>query len=268
MLPVKHYIDRAENAVKWLINLYPDSVFSESLKYAIEGGKRVRPILLYLAHEALGGGGDPDPAAAAIELMHTASLIHDDLIDGDVNRRGKKSFHVKYGETSAILIADYILSLALRVGSMYSDRRILYELSEAARRMSEGEMLEYRLLSSSDQIGFGSYIKVIELKTASIFRAAGRIGALIAGGEASVVDALGEYGRMIGLAYQLKDDLLDWFSKGEISTLLKLENPGKTIGKMAVEMILTAKRKLDVLPESRAKDIMIYLADYAISRNE
>lgn len=268
MLAVKQYTDRANNAVKWLVNLYPDSVFSEPLKYAIEGGKRVRPILLYLAHEALGGGGNPDPAAAAIELMHTASLIHDDLIDGDARRRGRKSFHVKYGETSAILIADYILSLALRVGSMYSDRRILYELSEAARRMSEGEMLEYRLLSSSDPIELGSYIKVIELKTASIFRAAGRIGALIAGGKNDAVDALGEYGRMIGLAYQLKDDLLDWFSEGEISTLLKLKNPEETIGRMAVELISTAKRKLDVLPESRAKNIMIYLADYAISRNE
>ena len=254
-------VDRALNEV---LNQEKGSIFFTPLAEFIRGGKRVRPIILLLSNEACGGGGEPVPAAAAIELIHTASLIHDDLIDRDVKRRGKNAFHVENGEEMAILAADFILALVLKIASRYEDKSVGETLSWASKRMSEGELLEIMYLRRGRPITLDEYLKVLELKTATLFEASSKLGAIIAGRK-DLVEALASYGRHLGLAYQIKDDLLDWGSERELSSLVS-EGSTSFLEGLAEEYFKEAYRSLDPLEETEAKRKLIEIAGFAIKR--
>ena len=259
--PYARIVDHALNDV---LDQEKDSIFFTPLSEFIRGGKRVRPIILLLSNEACGGGGNPVPAAAAIELIHTASLIHDDLIDRDVKRRGKNAFHVENGEEMAILAADFILSLVLRIASMYEDRSVGEILSWASKRMSEGELMEILHLRRERPISLKEYLKVLELKTATLFEASSKLGAIIAG-RSDLAETLASYGKHLGLAYQIKDDLLDWGNERELSSLVS-DGDTSFLEDLAEESIEKAYNSLDLLEETEAKRKLREIAEFAVRR--
>lgn len=259
------YIRRADSAVLRALKNDESNPFTEPLIEFMKGGKRIRPAILLLVNEAVGGGGDPEPAAAAVELIHAASLIHDDIIDKSSTRRGSASFHSIYGIEFAILIADYILSLVLELANGYEDRRVGKLVSEATKAMSIGEALEIILLKGGGTISLDDYLRVLRYKTASLFKVATSLGALIAGKD-NFIERMGLYGLYLGLAYQIRDDLLDWGGEGELTQFLG-EDERNSLNGLAIEYAREAINALSPLPDSPQKEILRSIVVYSVERN-
>jgi len=214
------YIKKINNALDSELNLYSESEFKEPLKYALYGGKRIRPIILLLSSECTGKIDDNTLAAAcAIEFLHTESVIHDDIIDNETLRRQKDPFYIKYGYNTSVLTGDFVLGLILNIASRINNPRVTKNLATTAMMMSEGEIIEGKLETSED-VTFDDYIKVIEYKTAIAFETATRLGAIISGGTEKEIEALADYGKNIGIAYQIRDDLHDWQNEDKLFNLL------------------------------------------------
>ena len=221
------HLNKIEDTLWCELNLYSWSEFYAPLKYACEGGKRIRPLILVLSAESVGKcDNDAYLAASAIELLHTESIIHDDIVDEEKERRGKTTFHVKYGYNMSILTADFVLGIILNIAAKLKDPRVANELANAALKMSEGEMLEVRL-DSAQNLLFDDYINVVTYKTASLFEASSKIGAIIGGGNEEQTTALTNFGRYIGIAYQIHDDLMDWRNEERLFNIL-LRNNGES----------------------------------------
>lgn len=222
------YLSKIEDTLKREVDLYSWSEFHAPLRYACDGGKRIRPLILVLSAECIKSKKvEPEAylAASAIELLHTESIIHDDIIDEENQRRGKPSFHIKYGYNSSILTADFVLGVILNISSKLKDARIINELSNAATKMSEGEMMEIRL-GKETAITEDDYIKVLEFKTASLFEASAKIGAITGGGDEDQIHAMTSFGNLLGIAYQIHDDLIDWNNENRLFNML-VRNNGK-----------------------------------------
>jgi octaprenyl-diphosphate synthase len=264
------HLAKIDDALKRELDLYSWSEFHAPLRYACEGGKRIRPLILLLCAECVQSkkpDADAYLAASAIELLHTESIIHDDIIDEENLRRGKPSFHVKYGYNSSILTADFVLGIILNIGSKLKDLRILNELSNAATRMSEGEMMEIRLGKEPD-ISEDDYIKVLEYKTASLFEASARIGAIIGGGTEDQVHAMTSFGNLLGIAYQIHDDLIDYDNENRLFNMLVKKNKSKEfVDRMnKLYQLYAAKARNDlrkISAESKAKRHLEHLTDLA-----
>ena len=214
------YIKKINNVLDSELELYTESEFKEPLKYALGGGKRIRPIILLLSSECVGEIDDNTLAAAcAIEFLHTESVIHDDIIDNETLRRQKDPFHIKYGYNTSVLTGDFVLGLILNIASRINNPRVTKNLATTAMMMSEGEVIESRLEASED-VTFDDYLKVIEYKTATAFETASRLGAIISGGTEEEIESLADYGKNIGIAYQIRDDLLDWQNEDKLFNLL------------------------------------------------
>ena len=214
------YIKKINNALDSELNLYSESEFKEPLKYALYGGKRIRPIILLLSSECAGKIDDNTLAAAcAIEFLHTESVIHDDIIDNETLRRQKDPFYIKYGYNTSVLTGDFVLGLILNIASRINNPRVTKNLATTAMMMSEGEIIEGKLETSED-VTFNDYIKVIEYKTAIAFETASRLGAIISGGTEKEIEALADFGKNIGIAYQIRDDLHDWQNEDKLFNLL------------------------------------------------
>jgi len=214
------YIKKIDTVLDSELELYAESEFKEPLKYALNGGKRIRPIILLLASECVGKIDDNTFAAAcAIEFLHTESVIHDDIIDNETLRRQKDPFHIKYGYNTSVLTGDFVLGLILNIASRINNPRVTKNLATTAIMMSEGEVIEGRLEASED-VTFDDYLKVIEYKTATAFETASRLGAIISGGSEEEIEFLADYGKNIGIAYQIRDDLLDWQNEDKLFNLL------------------------------------------------
>jgi len=214
------YIEKINTVLDSELELYAESEFKEPLKYALNGGKRIRPIILLLASECVGEIDDNTFAAAcAIEFLHTESVIHDDIIDNETLRRQKDPFHIKYGYNTSVLTGDFVLGLILNIASRINNPRVTKNLATTAMMMSEGEVIEGRLETSED-VTFDDYLKVIEYKTATAFETASRLGAIISGGSDEEIESLADYGKNIGIAYQIRDDLLDWQNEDKLFNLL------------------------------------------------
>ena len=214
------YIKKINNVLDSELELYTESEFKEPLKYALDGGKRIRPIILLLASECVGEIDDNTFAAAcAIEFLHTESVIHDDIIDNETLRRQKDPFHIKYGYNTSVLTGDFVLGLILNIASRINNPRVTKNLATTAMMMSEGEVIESRLEASED-VTFDDYLKVIEYKTATAFETASRLGGIISGGTDVEIESLADYGKNIGIAYQIRDDLHDWKNEDKLFNLL------------------------------------------------
>ena len=255
------YIGKIEQAIDSELNLYSRSEFIEPLKYSIRGGKRIRPVILVLAAETVGTvNEDTYAASCAVEFLHTESVIHDDIIDDETSRRHKEPFHIKYGYNTSILTGDFVLGLILNISSKLNNPRITKDLATTAMLMSEGEMIESRLEVTED-VTFDDYLKVIEYKTATAFEASARIGAVIGCGSETQIKVLTEYGRNIGIAYQIRDDLLDWKNEDKLFNLLikKSHDPRVVFDKMEEMLKRYAQRArgaLVSLPDSRPKGLL------------
>jgi octaprenyl-diphosphate synthase len=225
------YLSRIDESLVRELDLYSWSEFYAPLRYASDGGKRIRPLILVLSSEAVridkekivDNSEDVSLASSAIELLHTESVIHDDIIDEERVRRGKPSFHVKFGYNSSILTADFVLGIILNICSKINDAHVSAELSKAATKMSEGEIMEIRF-AKDPQLKEDDYIKVVEYKTASLFEAAAKIGAILGSGREDEIIAMGSFGHLIGIAYQIHDDLLDWNNEDRLFNMLVKNN--------------------------------------------
>ena len=271
------YLSKIEDALRRELDLYSWSEFYAPLRYACEGGKRVRPLILLLATESirpkskskinLDETDDALVAACAIELLHTESVIHDDIIDEENLRRGKPSFHVKYGYNSSILTADFVLGIILSIGSKMHNPRVSCELSKAAIKMSEGEMMEIRLAQEA-KIEEDDYIKVLEHKTASLFEASAKIGAILGDGIEDEIHTMAAYGSLLGIAYQIHDDLMDWNNEDRIFNLLVKKNDRsrefvERMEGLYLSYSTKAKNELRKINDSTAKRHLEHLTELA-----
>ncbi|MGD2077422.1 MAG: polyprenyl synthetase family protein [Chloroflexota bacterium] len=196
----------------------------EASEHIIEsGGKRLRPRLLILSYLAA-GGQDPEQAvslAAAVELVHTATLVHDDINDHSLTRRGKITVHAKWGRTFALLTGDFLFTKVYELMAPYGTRHNVI-MADACVSLVEGETLQ-AAAAKSGKMDQKTYYEIIARKTASLFEAAARMGAILGGAGDETVDALAAYAFNLGLAFQIVDDILDII--GDPTTM------GKPVGK-------------------------------------
>ena len=171
------------------------------------GGKRLRPALVLLAAKA---SGDPEghrhTLAAVVEMIHTATLLHDDVVDESTQRRGRATANAAFGNAASVLVGDFLYSRAFQMMVSTGRMRVL---SDATNVIAEGEVLQ--LLNCNDpDVDEARYLQVIRYKTAKLFEAAGQIGAILCNAPAPIEEAAAEYGRRMGTAFQLIDDVLDY----------------------------------------------------------
>jgi len=178
------------------------------------GGKRVRPALTILSHYAVGGDGSRYNAirmATVMEFLHTATLVHDDIIDSADTRRNRPTVNALYGNETAVLMGDWLYMSAFETSLAERSLPILDILTRVTRKMTEGELLQLTTLGRSD-ISEQQYLDIIERKTAFLFSACCEVGAILGGASESEQKALADYGMNLGMAFQLTDDLLDFTS--------------------------------------------------------
>ncbi len=174
------------------------------------GGKRLRPALVLLTSGALGYRGTAHHTlAAVVEFIHTATLLHDDVVDESALRRGRSTANTVFGNAAAVLVGDFVYSRAFQMMVNVDDMRVLRVLADATNVIAEGEVLQLMNCRNAD-IDEASYLQVIRYKTAKLFEAAGRIGAILAGASEGTEEAMAAYGSHLGTAFQLIDDVLDY----------------------------------------------------------
>ncbi|MEM9724282.1 MAG: polyprenyl synthetase family protein [Pseudomonadota bacterium] len=174
------------------------------------GGKRLRPILTLAAAQMCGYGGEHHRRlAATVEFIHTATLLHDDVVDGSVRRRGKDAANIVWGNKPSILVGDFLFSRAFQLMVETGSLRVLEILSTASAVIAEGEVLQLSTVSDLTEDD-GKYMQVVTAKTAALFEAATEVGGVIAGAPEPQIDALRTYGGGLGVAFQLVDDVLDY----------------------------------------------------------
>ena len=176
------------------------------------GGKRLRPLLVVLAARACGHTGDAHIGAAAfIEFIHTATLLHDDVVDSSSLRRGRDTANEVFGNQASVLVGDFVYSRAFQMMAALASQPVMEIMAEATNVIAEGEVLQ--LMNAHDpETTEQRYLDVIYRKTAKLFEAGAEIGAVLSGGAPALRAALAAYGRHLGTAYQLVDDVLDYRS--------------------------------------------------------
>lgn len=174
------------------------------------GGKRLRPLLLLLIANAHGyRGTHHHTLAAVIEFIHTATLLHDDVVDESSLRRGRQTANALFGNAASVLVGDFLYSRAFQMMVSVGSMRVMQILADATNVIAEGEVLQ--LLNMHDpEVTEARYLQVIRSKTAKLFEAAAQLGALLAGASEQDIEAAAEYGRSLGTAFQLIDDVLDY----------------------------------------------------------
>jgi octaprenyl-diphosphate synthase len=174
------------------------------------GGKRIRPVLVLLVANAFAYKGTHHHAlAAVVEFIHTATLLHDDVVDESSLRRGRETANAMFGNAASVLVGDFVYSRAFQMMVNVGDMRVMQILADATNVIAEGEVLQLLNMHDPD-VNEARYLQVIRSKTAKLFEAAAQIGALIAGAPEAEVEAAAEYGRSLGTAFQLVDDALDY----------------------------------------------------------
>ncbi len=186
------------------------------------GGKRIRPVLVLLLANAYGYKGHAHHSlAAVVEFIHTATLLHDDVVDESSLRRGRQTANALFGNAASVLVGDFLYSRAFQMMVNVGQMRIMQILADATNVIAEGEVMQ--LLNMHDpELAEERYLQVIRSKTAKLFEAAAQLGALIGGASDAQIAAAGEYGRCLGTAFQLIDDALDY--SGHVSEI------GKNVG--------------------------------------
>lgn len=195
-----------------LDELHSDVVLVNQIGHYIidSGGKRVRPLLVALcARGCQYEGADHIPLAAIVEFIHTATLLHDDVVDESTLRRGKATANAEFGNQASVLVGDFLYSRAFQMMVGINKMRVMQILADATNVIAEGEVLQLMNCNDPDTTE-AQYMEVIHYKTAKLFQAAGQLGAIIADQPAEIEQALAEYGMRIGTAFQLVDDILDY----------------------------------------------------------
>ena len=211
------------------------------------GGKRLRPMLVLLFSRAL---GFEQPArfelAATVEFIHTATLLHDDVVDESSLRRGRQTANALFGNAASVLVGDFLYSRAFQMMVSVNRMRVLQVLAEATNVIAEGEVLQLMNMHDPD-LAVADYLEVIRFKTAKLFEASARLGAVLAGADPSLEENCAGYGRSLGTAFQLVDDLLDY--EGNSHELGKNIGDDLREGKPTLPLLVAMERGT---PEERA----------------
>jgi octaprenyl-diphosphate synthase len=244
---VKSDLEKVEREIT-LESLASVDAVSRIAKYMqANGGKRLRPILVLLSCRLVGESSDAAVRLAAVtELIHTATLVHDDVIDTATTRRGKASANVLWGNHTSVLAGDWLYMQAFQIALRQRNFRVLDILIGLTQMMVEGELLQLERIGRID-ISEADYMELVDRKTASLFSACARIGALIGGAPESQETRLGEFAWSLGMAFQLIDDLLDFTSREKI--LGKPVGSDLREGKVTLPLIYALQ---DAAPAERA----------------
>ena len=204
------------------------------------GGKRIRPLLVLLFSNALGfKGAERFELAASVEFIHTATLLHDDVVDESGLRRGRKTANAVFGNAASVLVGDFIYSRAFQMMVSVNQMKVLQVLSDATNIIAEGEVLQLMNMHDAD-LQVADYLKVIRYKTAKLFEASARLGAVLAGAPAELEESCADYGRSLGTAFQLIDDLLDY--EGSACEMGKNVGDDLREGKPTLPLLLAMER--------------------------
>ena len=236
----------------------PDLVRAVAEHVLLAGGKRLRPLLTILFYRCLSRGSgehastDIYPLACAMEFLHSATLLHDDILDGSDLRRGRTTAHLVYGKTETILAGDVLLALGNRLVAEYGDARLSWRVAEAIMRTASGEIQELEWIKQPT-LSRGHYLEIITGKTAYLIQAACHCGALVAGADPKTAQAALDYGINLGIAFQLTDDALDYAATAEVA--------GKPVGNDLREGKLTLPLicYLETLSGPEQQDAMTWL---------
>ena len=279
------------------------------------GGKRMRPALVLLSAGACGYSGvRHHELAAVVEFIHTATLLHDDVVDESSLRRGRDTANAVFGNPASVLVGDFLYSRAFQIMVGVGSMRVMQVLADATNIIAEGEVLQLMNCRNAD-IEVDAYLQVIRYKTAKLFEAAGRLGAILGDATPEIEDALASYGTHIGTAFQLIDDVLDYSGqeaetgkhlgddlaegKPTLPLIHVIQNGTKdqaTLVREAIEQAsgerfadvldavrssgaldaarrhgeaeaAVAKASLAVLPDSKFRETLLQLADFAVQRS-
>ncbi|MBX3604164.1 MAG: octaprenyl diphosphate synthase [Piscinibacter sp.] len=204
------------------------------------GGKRVRPMLVLLFSGALGfRGPERFELAATVEFIHTATLLHDDVVDESALRRGRQTANALFGNAASVLVGDFLYSRAFQMMVSVNRMRVLDVLADATNVIAEGEVLQLMNMHDPD-LAVDDYLRVIRYKTAKLFEASARLGAVLAEAPDEVERACAAYGRSLGTAFQLVDDLLDY--EGSTAQLGKNVGDDLREGKPTLPLLLAMER--------------------------
>lgn len=223
-----------------------EQVLTEASLHVIDaGGKRLRPTVTILAYKAVGGKDVQKivDIAAGFELIHSATLIHDDINDGGSTRRGRMTVYKKYGIHNAVVTGDFLFAKAFQLGGAF-DKTVVATTADACAALAEGEILQNRYRHRKD-LTVDTYLQVAERKTAQPIKAGAMVGAYLAGGSAEEVESLGKFGLDLGVAFQIVDDILD-FTGDEKKT-------GKMVGNDLKEGNLTLPSLLAIKSSEEVK---------------
>lgn len=196
---------------------HEDGMLAQALNHIRQrGGKRMRPILILLIAKSFGAVTEvTQHAAIGLELLHTASLVHDDVVDESAERRGQASVNAIYDNKVSVLVGDYILSTALLHVSYTHRERIIRYLAQLGRTLSDGEILQLSNISNRD-ISEDVYYNIIKGKTAALFEACASIGALASGATDEEIEAAARFGQNLGIVFQIRDDIFDYYDSADI----------------------------------------------------
>lgn len=204
------------------------------------GGKRIRPRLVLLTAQALGfDGPEQYEMAATVEFIHTATLLHDDVVDESVLRRGRQTANALFGNAASVLVGDFLYSRAFQMMVSVNRMRVLDVLADATNVIAEGEVLQLMNVHDAD-VTIPNYLRVIRYKTAKLFEASARLGAVLADAPLAVETACADYGRALGTAFQLVDDALDY--TGQSADLGKNVGDDLREGKPTLPLLLAMAR--------------------------
>jgi octaprenyl-diphosphate synthase len=227
-----------------------EQVLTDASLHVIDaGGKRLRPTVTILAYKALGGRDVHKivDIAAGFELIHSATLIHDDINDGGSTRRGRMTVYKKFGLHDAIVTGDFLFAKAFQLGGTF-DKTVVETTADACAALAEGEILQNRYRHKKD-LTIDTYLKVAERKTAQPIKAGAMVGGYLAGGSSEEIASLGKYGLDLGIAFQIVDDILD-FTGDEKKT-------GKMVGNDLKEGNLTLPSLLAIKSSDDAKNAIL-----------
>jgi len=207
------------------------------------GGKRIRPRLVLLFADALGfTGPEKFELAATVEFIHTATLLHDDVVDESSLRRGRQTANALFGNAASVLVGDFLYSRAFQMMVGVNRMRVLDVLADATNVIAEGEVLQLMNMHDPD-LAVEDYLRVIRYKTAKLFEASARLGAVLADAPHAVEEACADYGRSLGTAFQLVDDLLDY--EGDTHALGKNVGDDLREGKPTLPLLVAMSRSTE-----------------------
>jgi octaprenyl-diphosphate synthase len=242
--PIRDLIAADMAAVDSVIRRRLDSditLVREVAEYIIaSGGKRLRPALLLLAAGATGyRGSHHHELAAVVEFIHTATLLHDDVVDESDLRRGRKTANAEFGNAASVLVGDFLYSRAFQMMVGVASMRVMAVLADATNRIAEGEVMQLLNVHNAD-VAEGDYLEVIRRKTAKLFEAAACLGAVLADAPREVEAGLATYGMHLGTAFQLIDDVLDY--SGDLVEIGKNLGDDLNEGKPTLPLIYVMRR--------------------------